>query len=402
MSHDATNWAIKQRGLSPAAKVVLWHLCDRYHPDNGCFPSQQTLAADCEISRAGLNNILTDLEQAGLIAREQRRNEQTNRQKSTAYHFAFERDFVAKPSPESGHGKEAEAVSNNCEKPSPENGESRVQNLDTNPVREPVSITSNLRESVRDAGEGNEETEAQPENTKTRNDRIERDFKRWYRTWPTYVTDSEASARKVWFGLNDAERADALALTARFIETAKASGRTKFVSAQIYLREKQWQRLEAKAGKAGGPVLSAAFGKAWMAMRLSELLKPCAALPPLAPATQKAIVAGMLNRAKEDQLHREKHGWPVVSRMHAKAQEREGVYVAQGLAELGEGFQSVKVGSELCQAWEALHRARGWPWMPMGKWEWLYMPKADGLDVDSALRRFQEALTGGRSDEHAA
>jgi hypothetical protein len=38
MSHDATNWAIQQRGLKPTTKIVLWHLCDRFNPDFGCFP----------------------------------------------------------------------------------------------------------------------------------------------------------------------------------------------------------------------------------------------------------------------------------------------------------------------------------------------------------------------------
>jgi hypothetical protein len=31
MSHEATNWAIKQRGLKPTTKIVLWHLCDRFN-----------------------------------------------------------------------------------------------------------------------------------------------------------------------------------------------------------------------------------------------------------------------------------------------------------------------------------------------------------------------------------
>ena len=45
MSHEATNWAIKQRGLKPTTKIVLWHLCDRFNPDYGCFPSQDRLSA---------------------------------------------------------------------------------------------------------------------------------------------------------------------------------------------------------------------------------------------------------------------------------------------------------------------------------------------------------------------
>ena len=56
MSHKATLWAIEQRGLKPTTKIVLWHLCDRFNPDFGCFPSQARLAADCEISRSTLND----------------------------------------------------------------------------------------------------------------------------------------------------------------------------------------------------------------------------------------------------------------------------------------------------------------------------------------------------------
>ena len=48
MSHAATNWAIQQRGLKPATKIVLWHLCDRHNPDFGCFPTQARLAEDYE------------------------------------------------------------------------------------------------------------------------------------------------------------------------------------------------------------------------------------------------------------------------------------------------------------------------------------------------------------------
>ena len=64
MSHFATNWAILQRGLKPATKIVLWHLCDRHNPDFGCFPTQARLATDCEISRSALNDHLRKLELA--------------------------------------------------------------------------------------------------------------------------------------------------------------------------------------------------------------------------------------------------------------------------------------------------------------------------------------------------
>lgn len=139
MSHRATNWAIQQRGLAPATKLVLWHLCDRHNPDYGCFPSQDQLAADAEISRASLNTHLDKLEQAGLIRRERRLDDDTKRQRTTRYYLGFEEDFALKPCPDSGHGSGAE--------PCPNLAKSRVQNLDTNPLSKEPEITT-----ARDAG----------------------------------------------------------------------------------------------------------------------------------------------------------------------------------------------------------------------------------------------------------
>jgi flagellar biosynthesis regulator FlaF len=153
VSHEATNWAIKQRGLKPATKIVLWHLCDRYHPDHGCFPSQETLADDCEMSRSTLNEHLNRLEWGGLLSRVQRSDKKTHRQKSTLYILGFQPEFtrnVEKPCPKSGHGTDEEqtqkpcpetghgAVSGKSPKPCPDFSQSRVRNPDTNSVREPV------------------------------------------------------------------------------------------------------------------------------------------------------------------------------------------------------------------------------------------------------------------------
>lgn len=146
MSHNATNWAIQQRGLRPATKLVLWHLCDRHHPDNGCYPSQDTLADDCEMSRSALNEHLKILEDRLLIRRQQRVDGDTKRQKSTSYIFAFEFEKAQdaeKPCPENGHG----AVSGKTQKPCPENADFRVRNPDTNLVREPVREPAARRKS---------------------------------------------------------------------------------------------------------------------------------------------------------------------------------------------------------------------------------------------------------------
>ena len=173
MSHDATNWAIKQRGLKPTTKIVLWHLCDRFNPDYGCFPSQARLAHDCEISRSTLNDHLRQLEAFGLLRRVPRIDPVTKRQQPTRYILGFERGFTpadvvpspeighgnagaaeitddastcgpdapgtADPCPEFGHGIAPKAVSGFQPDPCPEKGQSRVRNPDTNLVREPLS-----------------------------------------------------------------------------------------------------------------------------------------------------------------------------------------------------------------------------------------------------------------------
>lgn len=93
MSHEATNWAVKQKGLRPIAKIVLWHLADCHNPVQGCFPTQDYLAGEAEVSRASVNRILTELEQSGIIRREQQVDPDTRRQLPTRYRLAFEKGF---------------------------------------------------------------------------------------------------------------------------------------------------------------------------------------------------------------------------------------------------------------------------------------------------------------------
>ena len=159
---------------------MLWHLCDRYNPDYGCFPAQERLAHDCEISRSTLNLHLIRLEAVKLLRRVQRVDPISKQQMSTRYILGFEDGFPPepedaepemtpfgdqsdeKPCPELGHGsinKEHHennglndhsrnypcpetghgAVSDLEPEPCPKNSQSRVLNSDTNLVREPLS-----------------------------------------------------------------------------------------------------------------------------------------------------------------------------------------------------------------------------------------------------------------------
>jgi hypothetical protein len=154
MSHKATVWAIQQRGLKPATKIVLWFLCDRHNPDFGCFPTQERLAEDAEMSVSALNDHLARLEALRLIHRVRTHDPRTHKRQATRYILAFEDGFPQDPCPESGDGiSETEeeqdddptpdsghgANSGFSANPSPDFAQSHLRNPETNLVREPLS-----------------------------------------------------------------------------------------------------------------------------------------------------------------------------------------------------------------------------------------------------------------------
>jgi hypothetical protein len=152
MSHDATNWAIKQRGLKPATKLLLWQLADRHNKDTKrCDPSQEGLAYDTEMHRASVNRHLDELEARGLIRRIAAIDPRTKRQQRTSYILGCDTDLSVPDLPpeavsQNATRDEAEAVSQiatrsvsqKTPEPCRKNGPSRVANCDTNLVREPV------------------------------------------------------------------------------------------------------------------------------------------------------------------------------------------------------------------------------------------------------------------------
>jgi DNA-binding transcriptional ArsR family regulator len=70
MSHYMTALAMKQSGLKPATKIVLYWLADCHNQETGqCFPSINHLASVCEMSRRSVEGHLSILEELGLIKR---------------------------------------------------------------------------------------------------------------------------------------------------------------------------------------------------------------------------------------------------------------------------------------------------------------------------------------------
>jgi len=68
LSHYLTALAMKQTGLKPAAKIVLYWLADHHNQSTGeCFPSINRLIELCEMTRRAVQNTIDDLEAAGLV-----------------------------------------------------------------------------------------------------------------------------------------------------------------------------------------------------------------------------------------------------------------------------------------------------------------------------------------------
>jgi len=152
MSHAAINWAIQQRGLKPATKIVLWFLCDRRNPDFGCFPTQARLAEDAEMSISALNEHLATLEDLGLIHRIRTHDPHNHRRLPTRYLLGLKQGVPQKPTPERGESfveimeendhpspeSADRAISGFPGVPSPDFPQSHLRNPEYNLVREPL------------------------------------------------------------------------------------------------------------------------------------------------------------------------------------------------------------------------------------------------------------------------
>ena len=85
MSHYMTALAMKQKGLKPATKIVLYWLADHFNGETGaCFPSLSKLQDECEMNKTTIVRHLALLEAIGLIERVKRLRDNGS-QTSTQY-----------------------------------------------------------------------------------------------------------------------------------------------------------------------------------------------------------------------------------------------------------------------------------------------------------------------------
>lgn len=399
MSHAATNWAFQQRGLKPATKIVLFYLCDRYHPDNGCFPSQDTLSNDCEMSRSSLNDHLITLENAGLIAREQRRRKGSMQQDRTHYRFAFEAGFTPvsaeKPSPESGHGSDGEAVSGKGPEPCPENGESRVRNSDSNPVREPIIEPVNEREGASGPAEGIGEDRPGTAAFQKRVQCLIHGVGYSEGEWPNWDSSSPGWIERMFAKLTIEERKEAEAGRDPLLTKARRNGKNP-MPIGVYLRDKAWALL-SDADRKWARELAARkeAGKAGM-------LRPEGWAPAYGPAHAaelfRILLAGPQNpdAAPESGLWFANHmrtAWPRLAAFRQAAAIHGGMVLSGDHADL---MEFVPADGPAIAEWHAEFRNRGWPEMsvPDGM-RGLYMPRGGPNGLDDFKRRVE-------GEQHAA
>lgn len=373
MSHEATNWAIKQRGLKPTAKIVLWHLCDRYHPDNGCFPSQETLADDCEMSRSALNSWLAILEHSGRIRRETRRDPETKRQQSTHYRFPFEKDWPgpisgAEPCPEPGHGAESGSAAEPC----PENDQSRVRNPDTNLVREPV------REPERERAREDERPEAEAKGLT-----VNQAWVLILKAWPDIALESEMMARSALTGMSPEDRKLAVERIPAFIAYHQAKrGKAKLPFLHNYLNERsRWTTLPGEKSASVGTVerkTIEAFSRAWWWLFFDSVKR-------LGTALLDQRSAESVSLRDRVTLARQGIGWPV------GASRLEEIILA------GKAFVQIPVDGKEFTDWTAALRKAGVDLPRPDKAGWIFVPSQwppDERERDEALREAAETVMG--------
>lgn len=411
VSHAATNWAIQQRGLKPATKIVLWHLADCHNPAHGCFPSQDYLSEQCELSRSSLNDHLAALEARGLIRRDRQRNEATRRQERTRYRLAFEAGFEPAdaeiPSPEFGHG-DAAPVSENGAEPCPENTESRVRNSDTNPVREPV------REPVEREGARERDGDGQPETAVPAETRGRADFdKRVQRfcsgggyaggTWPDWDQVSFGFIRDRFADLAPGERADAERWRDAYLLDCR-DRKSKPMGLGVFLRDRAWNALEpvllqraerlrsaqlAPEDRAKPDGWAACLGPVGMAWLFAELLKgqPAGVVEPGGLWTE--------NRLKAE--------WPAVWNWKAHLHGKGGAVFAERWHAFKGAMEAVPVGTAMHAAWIGHFERQGWPWLSaIAGHPVLYAPKGGPDGLSEFVRSIEEGQQDERGGGHAA
>lgn len=95
MSMELMVKAMKTKVGNPLRKLVLIKLADNASDQGECWPSYQHIADQCEIARSTVKTHIRELEKAGLVRREFRRNGELNQ--SNVFHLTLSGGAGAAP-----------------------------------------------------------------------------------------------------------------------------------------------------------------------------------------------------------------------------------------------------------------------------------------------------------------
>lgn len=373
---------------SPSRKMLAIRLADFADDDGrGIWPTVGRLALETELSERTVQRLLRDFVDEGLLIVVAEGGGRPGQ--ATRYDFdmrALDNLQAGKPAVDGCHGVTGVTVSPvTTEAPTGDIEDADGCHGVTQTVIEPLDkpLGERARENEDDGRESRKS--------------VERSFKRGFHGWPTAISDSEPEAFRVWLSLTPEERQAAVDEAARYVEAAKATGRKLVCSYAVYLRERRWEKLPAKATvEQTGSAQAAPLGKMWGARVYELLLNGPTRVVGLTQIERGLVESGRYS--EEYLLHdkQAKQGFPAVNELFERAAGGRGALVPARLQAIKDLLVQVRVGGDEWKAWADFHSQQGWPWFPdPGNAEWAYFP-AGGPE---GLNGFEIALRGlGEND----
>lgn len=397
-------WIVCDPRLIGKDLQVLCLLGRHTDKEGWCRRSQVKMAEQLSCARSTVQAALDRLSKIGVV--EKRLDERCNDGRDSAHWYRVifdakvaDEEFEAWENEEFDPISAAKAATPPAGIPAPPAGPEPAPPAGPGPapINEDCLTTPVKREERERAREDGEEEE----NPKA----LERRFRKWWATWPSYATDTEMTTRRAWQALTPQQRRDCEDRTAAYLASTKAIGRSFTKAAATYLSERAWERIGAVPDASQqAPQVFKAFSRAWQALRIATLLGPEQPLPRMTAYLEAVVKAGGEKGELERRQWRTRYAWPKVTEMHNGFKP---VQVPADLVAASDGFKpySLQRDAAIIAAWKRLHERMGWPWPEMGSAEWICFPVTAGDDdeaVLTALETFRHAISKGQDDEHAA
>lgn len=398
MSHAATDWAVRQRGISAVEARVLWHLADCHNPVLGCFPSQAYLADNSEVDERTVRRTLVSLRSKRLISWDDSR--EGNRRGNNRYRLAFEPDFEpfqpdnlsGSDCASTGHSDASQPDKSDRLNRTPESAEPVIEPV-TEPEREVRAGAVGQEGEIVDAGEDDGDDRPGTAAFEKRVMRFCNGRGFVAGAWPDWDTSSLTWIGAHFAKLSPSERADAERWRDAYLLDIAARKRSP-VKVGVFLRDRHWTGLDpmllARAEKQKSAQLApaeqtkpdgwaACLGPVGMAWLFAKLLA--------GPADAKLMGRPLLT----DPVLRQ--AWPAVWWWQAMQRQKGGAVFDPPWHELRPAMEFVPKGTDVLAAWRQEFEARGWRWLnALDAGDGVYCPKG-GPDGLPAFRQAVEGLT---------